>query len=320
MIEVKLEDTEYKVRYSMQLRNKFSFVSGNSATGKSTLISLIRRWNILKSSGRISNTKIVSNVDIFAPESLDSLGKTKGALYVFDEYFTDVLRKNKSVLLKSPNYFLIVDRAYIDLPFGVYDMFEVVSERDNDGYISNELMLKFRDMIDEDVMFDLAITEDYASGYKFFKNCLVIKCKSAKGKTRVVKSVKTSFLQNINSILVIVDEVGFGYEFIKLIELCSKYRKLGKTVYLWLPKSFEYMLLSSGMFEGISDFLRDPYASWDLSKFGTVEQYITHIFCGVMKRKFGVNYSKGLDVTSYFKDYTLLMLSKNVGSCSKILK
>lgn len=319
MINIEIYNEEYNVRYSLKIRNKFSLLVGNTATGKSTLYSLINTWNTYTRRGQISNTVVNSPIDVFATNELISLEKRKNSLFIFDEDIIPELKNNIEVLLKSPNYFLIMCREQLMLPYGVYDLLELSTTR-RDGVVINSTIPKYISMTDEDVTPDLILTEDSSSGYKFFNDCLIVKCKSSKSKTRIIKSIRSEIQKGTSTILLIVDEVGFGYEFEKLIEFFNSLKSTGIDIYLWLPKSFEYVLLNSGMFTEIDDFLEDPYDSWDLSKYSTVEKYISAVLNREMKKKLGVRYSKGEDMLKYFKDYKLMIFNRNFTNYEKLLK
>ena len=84
MINIEIYNEEYNVRYSLKIRNKFSLLVGNTATGKSTLYSLINTWNTYTRRGQISNTVVNSPIDVFATNELISLEKRKNSLFIFE--------------------------------------------------------------------------------------------------------------------------------------------------------------------------------------------------------------------------------------------
>lgn len=318
MYNIEIINIEYNTKYLLSIRNKFTFLTGDTATGKSTIITFIREWIATRESNIARNTKIISPINIEAPYGFNEINHRENTLFVFDESLAPGIRKNKSIFINSNNYFLIIDREMIDLPYGVYDILKLDSTFEN-GYTINRTVPLYN-MVEEYVTPNLIITEDESSGYKFYNRLLSVPCVSAKGKTRIMKKVGIEVLRHNKTVLLIVDEVGFGYEFSKLVELCSTKPMKNKQVYIWLPKSFEYVLLNSGMFIGIDDFLKDPYDSWDLSKYNTVEQYITSVLNNKMKEKFGVSYSKSMDITEYFKGYTLMIFKNNFLYFEKLLK
>ncbi len=113
------------------------------------------------------------------------------------------------------------------------------------------------------------VTEDSNSGYQFwckaFKNSNVI---SSNGNGNIVKTVN-----NLNSgdTLVIADGAAFG----SLIECCmsSFMTQPDNRISLWLPESFEYIILKSGIikskklteiFDKIPDYVEcEKYESWE---------------------------------------------------------
>lgn len=315
---IRVKHETYKLVYDLQFRNRFTFIVGNSATGKSRLAQSVLAWKENQNLGRRGAVSVESSLDVDVMDRYEKLFSFKNGILIVDEDYADILKKNVSTIMSSNTYYIVIFRELLNLPYGVYDIFNLSSKTVN-GYTCNSLSL-FYDMKDYSVNPECVITEDQSSGYKFFKSVLKPNCISSKGKTRVNKTVKSVVSLGKNDILIIADEVGFGFEFSKLVDLCSSDKMIGKNIYVWLPKSFEYVLLNSGMFMGIDEFLKDPYALWDLSKYNTVEQYITSVLNNEMKKKFGVSYSKGMNIIEYFEGYVLMIFKNNFSYFDKILK
>ena len=123
------------------------------------MYSLINTWNTYTRRGQISNTVVNSPIDVFATNELISLEKRKNSLFIFDEDTIPELKNNIEVLLKSPNYFLIMCREQLMLPYGVYDLLELSTSSRN-GVVTNTTTPKYSGMVDEDVIPDLILTED----------------------------------------------------------------------------------------------------------------------------------------------------------------
>lgn len=123
----------------------------------------------------------------------------------------------------------------------------------------------------------MIITEDSNSGNDFFsKTCNSnIKCISAKGKSKVYKSIVDN--PNERGLLVIVDGAAFGCEMEAVIQ-CMKEYKNGK-VYLYTPESFEWLILKSGIISVSQNKLEDTYNYIESKDYFSWENY----FCSLLK-------------------------------------
>ena len=282
---------EYKLLYKISLRNKISFLVGDSATGKSRLVEFISRYNRNKETGIGLNEDIVVNSDfknIFAVESKNDLitySSIKGSLLIVDELYMNIILQNLNIVKKSENFFLLIFRDMIsNITTGIYDILELCSDKDGEYTLNySKPIYSFEEC---KINPDFALVEDSGSGYKFYTSVLSVKCLTSKGKTRVIKGIYKLLDRTDKDILIIVDEVGFGYEFNKLMSYMDK--DLSR-VYFWCPLSFEYVLLNSGMFHMETE---DIFDICDWCRYSTIEKFIEHQLRDNMRKK-GYNYSKG---------------------------
>lgn len=115
---------------------------------------------------------------------------------------------------------------------------------------------------------ELVVVEDSNAGFEFFSELFSragVKCVSAGGKDNVCRVVKDA---SERSVLVIADGAAFGPEMEGASALGAY-----KRVRLFLPESFEWLVLKSGLIGGsdVADILGDPsdyiessdYFSWE---------------------------------------------------------
>ena len=113
------------------------------------------------------------------------------------------------------------------------------------------------------------VTEDSNSGYQFWTKVLVgSKVISSNGNANIIKQVKNL---EPGDTLVIADGAAFG----SLIESClSSFRaQTNRRISLWMPESFEYLILKSGVLRNeelisilnnVSQYVEsEKYESWE---------------------------------------------------------
>ena len=316
---IRVISEELKIKYDIEVRNRFSFIKGNSGTGKTKLVEQVSLWLSQQERGIQGLVNVSSSLDVKVLRNKESISLYKDCIVLVDEPVADIIKTCAKELISTNSYYIIIYRELINLPYGVYDIYSMESKNLNDGYTTNYLKPLYDDMIPSKVIPDVIITEDSSSGYNFYLHTLSPTCISAKGKTRIIKSVKVALNKGYNTILIIADEVGYGYDFVRLLDFL-KSKGLLDNVYLWLPKSFEYLLLNSGVFQNIDAFLINPYDFWNLDRFSTIELCIEKRLSDEMKNKYGLKYSKSVDINSIFENHILAIYSLNFDNYQDLLK
>lgn len=156
------------------------------------------------------------------------------------------------------------------LPYSPKEIYKLVNHYSNVTmkryYSFEELYSNFPKIL---ANFDTVIMEDSNAGYTFFgdffSNTFVT---SARGNSSVFNTLINT---NTRNILCIVDGAAFGAFVEKIIKYCES--NLDKRVTLWLPESFEWILLKAGVFtyKDLDKILENPseyieckdYASWE---------------------------------------------------------
>ena len=139
------------------------------------------------------------------------------------------------------------------------------------------------------------ITEDSNSGFEFYKNVSSddTECISAGGKTKI-KNVVIS--NRGKSIIVIADGAAFGPEIGELY----LYMKSNPDIKLYLPESFEWIILSSGLIDGnrIADIVSNTEKYVESADYFSWEPFFTKLLKDETKDTY-LQYSK----TSLNKSY-----------------
>ena len=158
------------------------------------------------------------------------------------------------------------------LPYSIHEIYEIITDGKRTDI--KESYHEFKEIysnypILENNKIQNVVTEDSNSGYQFwinvFKDSNVI---SSNGNGNLIKQVK-----NLESgdTLVIADGAAFG----SLIESCmdSFQTQINRRISLWLPESFEYLILKAGIIqseklkrilENVSEYVEcERYESWE---------------------------------------------------------
>ena len=290
----KIKISNSKVSFSLELERNITIICGNSATGKTTLIGLIRDYEQLgKASGVTIQCKkpcrVLSNVDW--KYRLDAIHDSivfldEGNEFVRSQDFAQAIRG-------TDNYYVIINRESLSqLPYSVNSILKLkTTSRKKVTYIrSYPEYSNLAEPIEQINRMDEIITEDSNSGYDMFSRIAQdngVSCLSAQGKSNIF-----SFLANHSGdqILVIADGAAFGAELEKIYKLQEV--STGK-IRLYLPESFEWLLLKSGVLGNRTphDILANPAAHIESRDFFSWEQYFTALLIDLTRDTY-LHYNK----------------------------
>lgn len=298
-----------KVLFEFSIRRNITVIKGDSATGKTTLLRILYEYlRMGKQSGYVVSTNVSYYVyirDEVGRDWKDALYPLKNTVVFIEENNEFVFTKEfASFVKKSGNYFVFVTRAPLKmLPYSIHEIYEIITDGKRTDI--KESYHEFREIysnypIIENNKIQNIVTEDSNSGYQFwthvFKNSHVT---SSNGNGNLIKQVEEL---GPGDALVIADGAAFG----SLMESCmSSFQvQTDRRISLWLPESFEYLILTSGVLksekitqilENISEYVEcEKYESWE--SFFT-ELLVTLTAGGVEK------YSKNVLNAYYLQDW-----------------
>lgn len=129
------------------------------------------------------------------------------------------------------------------------------------------------DALKREIRPDGILTEDSSSGYQFFDHVCKkyhLKCDTANGKSNTFHFLNTHPYEKV---LVIADGAAFGPEIDRVMRLLEGREHAA----LYLPESFEWLILSSGILKDneIRYMLEDPSAYIDSREYISWERYFT---------------------------------------------
>lgn len=298
-----------KVLFEFSIRRNITVIKGDSATGKTTLLHILYEYlRIGKQSGYAVSTNASYYVyirDEVGRDWRDALHPLKNTVIFIEENNDFVFTEEfVSFVKKSGNYFVFVTRAPLKmLPYSIHEIYEIITEgkRTDVKESYHELKEIYSNFpIIENNKIENIVTEDSNSGYQFwlhiFRDSRVV---SSNGNGNIIKQTQKT---EQGDILVIADGAAFG----AFIEECMSLfqTQMDRRISLWLPESFEYLILKSGIFksEKIEEMLDNIPEYVECEKYESWENFFTDFLVRMTVN--GVEkYSKNILNEFYLQDW-----------------
>lgn len=276
--EVKVSNVN--VSFTLELERNITILSGDSATGKTTLIEMLRDF---EESGRSSGVtvhckrpcRVLTNADWeYRLNGIrDSIVFLDGGnAFVKSEAFARAIQN-------SSNYYVIVTRESLyQLPYSVNAILKLkTTGRRGKTYVRAYPQYDhLADPVSEISRIQEIVTEDSNAGYEMFDHIATknhISCISAQGKSNVFSQLVN---RTADRVLVIADGAAFGSELEKIYQLMEAQPN---KITLYLPESFEWLVLKSGILgsQTPKEILDHPSDNIESSLYFSWEQYFTDL-------------------------------------------
>ncbi len=268
-----------RLRYEFTISRNITIIRGDSATGKTTLLDLLNAYDRDGDSSGVLVKCDVPCVVIGGQRWEENLQFIHNSIVFIDECNRFVKSEDFAVRVKeSDNYFVIVTRD--DLPNLPYSVKEIYGIRESGKYaglkqVYNEFYCLYGEVADAELTQEsLVIAEDSNAGFEFFSGLCdeKIECISANGKSNVFKALQEHREERV---LVIADGAAFGCEMEKVMQLI----KIGRRIVLYLPESFEWLILNAGIFDDseLKAILNAPSEYVDSKEFFSWERFFTDL-------------------------------------------
>lgn len=238
-----------RLHYEFEIKRNITIIKGDSATGKTTLINMVRQFADL---GNSSGIDIVCDAPCRVLEGSMwkiLLQNMVGNIIFIDEENHFIRTKEFAEAVKeSDNYFVIITRENLyNLPYSVEEIYGIHSsgKYQNTQRVYQEIYKIYpasNTFVDKP---EKIIVEDTNSGYEFFKSVANehgITCESAGGKTKLFSKLLDC---DGKRICIVADGAAIGPEMDALYKIALK----NTNIKLYLPESFEWIVLSSGLLE-----------------------------------------------------------------------
>lgn len=269
-----------RLRYDFVLRRNLTIIRGDSATGKTTLVDMIQEY-VNNPSG--SPVELVCDKACYVLSGAfwkEQLLGMQDSIVFIDEGNEFVKTDDfAGEIQKTDNYYVIVSRESLSsLPYSVEEIYGIRTSGKY-GTLKQSYHEFYRiygqDVLKNDVKPEMVITEDSNSGYQFFRSICSdysLKCDTAHGKSNIFHYL------NINKdekVLVIADGAAFGPEIDKVMQLLRE----RENVVLYLPESFEWLILSSGVLRDgeVRKILNEPSDTIESRDYFSWERFFTAI-------------------------------------------
>ena len=262
------------------MERNITILSGDSATGKTTLIEMLRDF---EESGRSSGVtvhckrpcRVLTNADW--EYRLNGIRDSivfldEGNAFVKSEAFARAIQN-------SSNYYVIVTRESLhQLPYSVNAILKLkTTGRRGKTYVRAYPQYDhLADPVGEISRIQEIVTEDSNAGHEMFDHIAAenhISCISAQGKSNVFSQLVN---RTADRVLVIADGAAFGSELEKIYRLMEAQPN---KITLYLPESFEWLVLKSGILgsQTPKEILDHPSDNIESSLYFSWEQYFTDL-------------------------------------------
>lgn len=178
---------------------------------------------------------------------------------------------------RTDNYYVIVSRESLpSLPYSVEEIYGIRTSGKY-GTLKQSYHEFYRiygaDILKNEIKPEKIITEDSNSGYQFFNAVCKdynLKCDSANGKSNIFHYLN---MDKDEKVLVIADGAAFGPEIDRVLRLLEGKKHSA----LYVPESFEWLFLSSGILKNskIEHILNDPSAHVESREYFSWERFFT---------------------------------------------
>jgi hypothetical protein len=274
------------VQYKFTLDRNITVIRGDSATGKTTLIDMIREYSEQGEQSAVSVSCAKKCVVLDGAGWKERLQYTHDSIVFVDEGNHFVTTHEFAECIEgTDNYYVIAVRdRLVQLPYSVNAVYGI-HKKGRFGKLKrtyNEFYLLYGEEQEpaRALRPETVLTEDSHSGYQFFKAVCdrnEIACTFADGNSNVYKALKNQLESTPSGkILVVADGAAFGAEMERVLQLKQEFPH---RVFLCLPESFEWMILKADFLQDneVREILAKPSDFIACENYFSWERYFTDI-------------------------------------------
>ena len=270
-----------RMKYEFTIRRNITVILGDSATGKTTLVEFL---NMYSQRGHGSGVSVSSDVPCIVFTAMQGLWQTalkeiRHSIVFIDEGQSFIFSKEFAELVQaSDNYYVLISRRPLhNIPYSTKEIYGIRTS--GKYHFPEKVYQEFYPIYEDDAMptdnaGTILLVEDSGAGFEFFqKNLPHVKCISAEGNSKISAAVEN--LHSTGRLLVLADGAAFG----AYIESLTSLREIYGDVGIYLPESFEWLILSSGVTNDaeIPEILEHPEDYIDSSVYFSWERFFTDL-------------------------------------------
>lgn len=286
-----------RLKYEFDIRRNITVIRGDSATGKTTLVELLRAYgNRGAESGVTLHSDVPCSVYGGSGDGWEGWirSQEKAIIFIDEDYSFVQSEKFASCIQKTSNYYVLITRKSLqNLPYSINEIYGIrtVGKYHFPDQIYHEFYRIYSDEAGAGSVPGqvLLITEDSGAGLQFFqKTCGKITCISSNGNSNLYQTVLKA--QTDGTMIVLADGAAFGAY---IEQILAAVRMRNKTL-LYLPESFEWMILRSGVVDGnqVKAILDHPEDYIESSLYFSWEQFFTELLKQYSKDDSRMSYDK----------------------------
>ena len=290
------------ISFKLKLERNITILTGDSGTGKTKLINMVRNYSELGKSSGVTLSCKKTCVVLEGRNWEHDLQNTRDSI-VFIEESTPFLKSRDFARLiqETNNYYVLVTREPLSqIPYSIDAIKRIVKNGDKPKFEKIYRLTSIKDI--EKSPYDLIITEDSKAGFQLFQKFadkMKIPCVSANGKSNLLPTIHNNRKKNL---LVIADAAALGSE---IRDLTQYQEKSENRIDFFLPECFEWLILRSAIFSGnanIQEILSKPIDYIESMEYFSWERFFTHILIEQSQAIPTLKYEKSNLATGYLSD------------------
>lgn len=272
--------------YKITINRNITVITGDSGIGKTSIWNMIRDY--VETNGK-TQIKFIADCNVVPfhgtlDDFIDKHNKINNSIFLLDENCKFILSNDFADIVKhSTNYFVLISRIpLVNLPYSVKSVLTLVTTK-NGEFLETHTEDLFSDISNKEKC-EVIFTEDSNSGRDFWKQVSKVDVADSKeepnGKSALYGKLLNAVSKGSNC-LVVADGAAFGSEFLQILKLTKAYNK---QIVLWLPESFEWLLLKSGVVwkYGVDEILMHPENYINSEEFLSWERFFTWVTVNIM--------------------------------------
>jgi len=267
-----------RVQFKFTLTRNITILRGDSATGKTKLIEMIAAHQRDGDASGVNLSCDKPCVVLTGSYWRAILSEVKDSIVFIDEgeqfVTTDEFAK---AVQASDNYYVIATRSSLfNLTYSTKEVYGIRNTAGNRYQGTKKLYSEFYPLNNETVDHiphpDVVLVEDSNSGYEFFEAICKehgVRCISANGNGNVYAALQALHAETV---LVVVDGAAFGQQMERVLSL----RQI-RNIILYLPESFEWIILKSGVVSNVQHILESPADYIESAQYYSWERFFTKL-------------------------------------------